>query len=97
MQKLGALALSWVNLDEAKAAVHVPELDALTEQERRIFHLILQGLSNREIAKQLYLSEGTVKWHTNKIFKKLGVQSRTQAVLKAAEWGLKGVEDEPHE
>jgi predicted ATPase/DNA-binding CsgD family transcriptional regulator len=88
VQKLGALALSSAQVEREEGAVSAPELESLTNQERRIFDLMVQGLSNREIGKQLYLSEGTVKWHTNKIFKKLGVQSRTQAVVKAAEWGV---------
>jgi DNA-binding NarL/FixJ family response regulator len=66
----------------------VAELELLTDRERRILSLMALGLSNREIAERVYLSEGTVKWHTNKIFKKLGVQSRTQAVMKALEAGL---------
>lgn len=63
-------------------------LDALTTREREILLLIAQGLSNREIAEQLYLSRGTVKAHSHNIYNKLGVANRTQALLKAGELGL---------
>lgn len=60
---------------------------SLTEKERKILGLMTEGLSNAEIAKRMHVSEGTVKWHTNNIFKKLGVENRTQAVIKMTEMG----------
>ncbi|WP_255553290.1 response regulator transcription factor [Ktedonobacter sp. SOSP1-52] len=50
--------------------------------------MIAQGLSNREIARHLVLSVGTVKVHTRNIYGKLGVGSRTQALAQAARFKL---------
>ncbi len=69
----------------------------LTEKESEILNLIGAGLSNAEIAQHLQIAEGTVKWHTNKLFRKLGVETRTQAVLRAAELGLLKLEQSPKE
>ena len=49
---------------------------------------LLQGLSNKEIARGLQLTENTVKFHLKKVFTKLQVKRRTQAVAKARELGL---------
>jgi DNA-binding NarL/FixJ family response regulator len=56
------------------------ELSALTDRERRVLELIGEGLSNREIASQLWLAEKTVKNYVTAILSKLGMQRRTQAV-----------------
>ncbi len=58
-------------------------VEALSEREMEILDLIGQGLSNQDICDQLYLSMGTVKWHTSNIYGKLGVKGRTQAVALA--------------
>lgn len=63
-------------------------LESLTEREKEILLLLSQGMTNREIAVQLYLSLGTVKAHNHHIFSKLGVSTRTQALLRAQELGL---------
>jgi non-specific serine/threonine protein kinase len=55
----------------------------LTQRELEVLRLLVAGLSNREIAAQLVLTLGTVKWYTNEIYSKLGVRSRTQAVALA--------------
>jgi predicted ATPase/DNA-binding CsgD family transcriptional regulator len=62
--------------------------DSLTEREQEILLLLSRGMTNKEIATQLYLSSGTVKAHNHNIFSKLGVSSRTQALLRAQELGL---------
>jgi two-component system, NarL family, response regulator len=62
--------------------------DALTEKELAILKLIAEGLSNKEIAKALFVSEGTVKFHSNSIYSKLGVSSRTEALKVATARGL---------
>jgi predicted ATPase/DNA-binding CsgD family transcriptional regulator len=63
-------------------------IDPLTERELEILRLLSQGMTNQAIADQLYLSRGTVKAHNHNLFSKLGVTSRTQALLKAQELGL---------
>ena len=60
----------------------------ITPREHEILGLIAQGLSNREIAEKLFVSENTVKTHSSRIFDKLDVSRRVQAVEKARELGL---------
>lgn len=57
---------------------------SLTAQERRIFDLIGEGMSNREIADTMYLAEKTVKNYASNVFTKLGITRRTQAAALAA-------------
>ncbi|RXZ82206.1 transcriptional regulator [Paenibacillaceae bacterium] len=61
---------------------------ALTPKEREIIYQIGQGASNLEIARTLHLTVGSVKVYLNRVYGKLGVHSRTQALLKAQEIGL---------
>jgi two-component system, NarL family, response regulator LiaR len=60
----------------------------LTRRELEILELIAQGMSNREIAGRLYVSENTVKTHSSRVFDKLGAKRRTQAVQLGKEFGL---------
>lgn len=62
--------------------------DSLTERELEILRLVANGFSNREIARKLIFSLGTVKWYLHQIYSKLGVSSRTQAVARARELNL---------
>lgn len=62
--------------------------ETLTTRETEVLRLLAQGQSNKEIARQLQLVEDTVKTHVRHILAKLGVQSRTQAVLCAIDLGL---------
>ncbi|HEY4389459.1 MAG TPA: LuxR C-terminal-related transcriptional regulator [Ktedonobacteraceae bacterium] len=62
--------------------------DLLSERELEILRLISFGLSNQEIANQLVIAMSTVKWHVRQIFNKLGVNSRTQVLLRARELSL---------
>jgi NarL family two-component system response regulator LiaR len=60
----------------------------ITQREHEILGLIAEGLSNREIGERLFVSENTVKTHSSRLFDKLGVNRRVQAVLKGRELGL---------
>ena len=60
----------------------------LTPRELEILALIAEGLSNREIAERLYVSENTVKTHSANLFSKLDARRRTQAVQRAKEAGV---------
>ena len=60
----------------------------ITRRELEILELIARGLSNREIAEKLFVSENTVKTHSSRVFDKLGARRRTQAVQLGKEFGL---------
>ncbi len=60
----------------------------LTQREHEILLLIAEGLSNREIGERLFVSENTVKTHSSRVFQKMQVNRRVQAVQRARELGL---------
>ena len=60
----------------------------LTQREHEILGLIAEGLSNREIGEKLFVSENTVKTHSSRLFDKMDVSRRVQAVQKGREMGL---------
>jgi ATP/maltotriose-dependent transcriptional regulator MalT len=64
------------------------EVLGITRRELEILGLVAQGMSNREIAGKLYVSENTVKTHCSRAFDKLGAKRRTQAVQLGKELGL---------
>jgi DNA-binding CsgD family transcriptional regulator len=97
------LGLKLTKTKEVVREVHVP-VDAparvpsaqaiaesgLTPRELEILQAIADGLSTREIAEKLFVSENTVKTHSSRLFEKLSVRRRTQAVQRASELGLLG-------
>jgi DNA-binding NarL/FixJ family response regulator len=62
-------------------------LDELSERELDVLRLLARGRSNQEIAKELFISEATVKTHVGRIFAKLELRDRAQAVVVAYESG----------
>jgi DNA-binding NarL/FixJ family response regulator len=72
--------------DYIRQAKPLPE--NLTTREMDVLHLIAKGLTNREIAIQLQLTENTVKGYIKGIFAKLGVRNRIEAVALARKWGI---------
>jgi len=69
--------------------VHTASLpDGLTPREGEVLILIATGLTNQEIARKLFISEGTVKTHINNLFAKIGARDRAQAVAYAFRRGL---------
>ena len=74
-------------LDEAPPPSAIPN-PGLTRREWEVLQLLAVGHSNRDIARQLFLSEKTVKAHLAAIFRKLGVSNRTQAALAAIAMGI---------
>jgi two-component system response regulator DevR len=72
-------------LDRIRRGPEQPdELKTLTDQERRILALVAEGLTNRDIAERMFLSEKTVKNYVSSLLAKLGMERRTQAAVLAA-------------
>lgn len=63
-------------------------IQVLSDRENAIVSCLVQGLSNKQISAQLFLSENTVKWHLRNIYEKLGVRSRTSAIATLRRKGL---------
>ena len=63
-------------------------IEPLSHRELEVLQLLAQGSSNKDVARQLFISLPTVKWHTSNIYGKLSVRTRTQAVAKARSLGL---------
>nr|WP_242043558.1 response regulator transcription factor [Leptolyngbya sp. FACHB-671] len=76
-------------LPESNEPVHSEDLDApLTPREVEVLQLLATGLGNKAIARQLNISEHTVKFHISSIFSKLNASSRTEAVTLGMRQGL---------
>jgi RNA polymerase sigma factor (sigma-70 family) len=85
-----AITRSVIEEFAAKPAVRrelAAKLDELTPREREVFSLVARGLSNAEIARELVVSEGTVKSHVAHVLLKLGLRDRVQSVIYAYESG----------
>ena len=78
VRETGPFVLNQASLDEL----------GLTPREHEILGLIAAGLSNREIGEKLFVSENTVKTHSSRLFQKMSVSRRTQAVQRGKELGL---------
>ncbi len=78
----------FTRLEPAARSVNTGLPDPLSEREGEILKFLAQGLSNKRIAAQLHLAEGTVKNYVSKVLAKLGVTDRTQAALRGRELGL---------
>lgn len=72
----------------ARAPMPEDPFENLTERERGLLKLLARGMSNKEIANKLTLTEMTVKGYVSDVFMKLGVSDRTQAALMAVRYGL---------
>ena len=73
---------------EPRSTVAQPLVEPLSERELEVLRLIAAGLSNAEIAEELFIAVSTVKSHINHIYGKLGATNRIQAVAQAQELGL---------
>ena len=89
-----AVRAGLVVVDPALASALIPArdrtplADELTAREQEVLQQLSLGLANKEIAAKLHISDHTVKFHVNAILAKLGVTSRTEAVVAAARRGL---------
>jgi LuxR family maltose regulon positive regulatory protein len=66
----------------------VPPLEPLSAAQLRVLALLNRGFTTNEIAQELGIAVGTVRWHLNQVFDRLRVRNRTQAVVKARELRL---------
>ena len=81
-------ALTLPGLASVPPSNHAATADSLTPRELEVLGLVAEGLPNKVIAARLGISEHTVKFHVNAVMGKLGVQSRTEAVVRATRLGL---------
>ena len=77
---------------QAPVEEHKPS-DILSERESEVLRLVALGMSNKDIAEKLFLSERTIKAHLTNIFNKLNVASRSEAIVKGLQWGLVTLEN----
>jgi LuxR family maltose regulon positive regulatory protein len=77
-----------VTISKEKASASRDMIDPLSQRELEVLHLLSLGKTNQEIARQLFVSRGTVKAHTANIYRKLDVANRTAAVARARQLGI---------
>ena len=81
------LGLKWTRPERGRDGLQPVDI-GLTPREQEILTLIARGMSNREIGEALFVSENTVKTHSSRIFEKMQVKRRVQAVQRGRELGL---------
>jgi DNA-binding NarL/FixJ family response regulator len=86
----GRTVLSPAVASRLVSAVRSPAPSPLAARERQVLELVAKGTSNRDIARELFISEATVKTHLSHVFTKLGVTDRAAAVAKGYEQGILG-------
>ena len=84
---VGAWTAQWIAARNKKNEERLKDL-GITKRELEILELIAHGMSNREIAEKLFVSENTVKTHSSRLFDKLSAKRRTQAVQIGKQMGL---------
>ena len=82
------LAEAVISLPSARERSDEPLVESLTTREHDVLALVADGLSNREVAHELSISEHTVKFHLASIFGKLGVSTRTEAAQRGVRLGV---------
>lgn len=80
--------LDALSRDERAMGVYAPAVDSLTERERETLAALSRGLSNSQMARELHVSEATIKTHVGSILGKIGARSRVEAVVFAYESGF---------
>lgn len=86
----GRTVLSPAVASRLVSAVRAPAAEPLSAREREVLALVARGTSNREIARELFISEATVKTHLTHLYAKLGVRDRAAAVAVAYQRGILG-------
>ncbi len=86
--------LIWSPMNAKKHKANQSLVEPLTERELEVLQLVSYGLSNREIAQQLFVALSTAKWHIKQIYGKLQVKNRSEAIAKALEFALVDTESE---
>src|SRR3546814_20395418 len=87
--RLLAASSQAVNLDQiSPASASFQPLEPLTDREKQILVYLANGVSNKEIARRIFVSENTVKFHLKNIYSKLAVSSRLQAINAARQMSL---------
>jgi LuxR family maltose regulon positive regulatory protein len=83
-----ALPVAAPRTSTAAATQRAAPIEPLSERELEVLRLLAEGLSNKDLATQLFLSVGTVKQHLHHIYGKLGTTSRTSALARARHFGI---------